>query len=48
MVINGSKFGVDWFGSFGSAEVQNLPFPIGTTTGPYHCSATMLARDFRK
>jgi len=44
-VINLSKFGVDWFGSFGSGEAQNSPFPIGTTTGPYHCSATALARD---
>jgi len=45
-VINHSKFGVDWFGSFGSGEVQNLPFPIGTTTGPYYCSTTALARDY--
>jgi len=44
-VINRSKFGVDWFNSFGSGEVQNLPFPIGTTSGPYRCSATALARD---
>jgi len=44
-VINRSKFGVDWFSSFGSGEVQNLMFAIGTTTGPYHCSATALARD---
>jgi len=44
-VINCSKFGVDWYSSFGSGEEQNLPFPIGTITGPYHCSATALARD---
>jgi len=44
-VINRSQFGVDWFGSFGSGEVQNLPFPIGTTSGPSHCSATALAPD---
>jgi len=25
--------------------VQNLPFHIGTITGPYHCSFTALARD---
>jgi len=30
-VINRSKFGVDWYSSFGSGEVQNLRFPIGTT-----------------
>jgi len=30
-VINHSKFGVDWFCSFGSGEVQNLMFAIGTT-----------------
>jgi len=45
--INRSKFGVDWFSSFGSGEVHNLAFAIGTTTGPYHCSATALARDCR-
>jgi len=44
-VINRSKFGVDWFSSFGSGEVQNLRFAIGTTSGPYHCSAAALARD---
>jgi len=44
-VINRSKFGVDWFSRFGSGEVQNLTFAIGTTTGPYHCSAAALARD---
>jgi len=44
-VINRSKFSVDWYGSFGSGEVHNLPFPIGTTTGSYHCSSTALARD---
>jgi len=45
-VINRSKFAVDWFSSFGSGEVQNSPCPIGTTTtGPYHCRATALARD---
>jgi len=44
-VINRSKFGVDWFSSFGSGEIQKLMFAIGTTTGPYHCSATALARD---
>jgi len=44
-LINRSQFGVDWFGSFGSGEVQNVPFPIGTTSGPYHCSVTALARD---
>jgi len=44
-VINGSKFGADWYSSFGSGEVQRLRFPIGTTSGPYHCSATALARD---
>jgi len=43
--INRSKFGVDWFGSFSSGEVQNLHFAIGTTSGLYHCSATALARD---
>jgi len=39
-VINRSKFGFDWYCSFGfgSGEVQTLPFPIGTITGPYHCS----------
>jgi len=46
-VINRSKFGVDWFSSFGSGEVQNLTFAIRTTTGPYYCSATALARDSR-
>jgi len=44
-VINRSQVGVDWFGSFGSGEVQNLPCPIGTITGPYHCSAAALASD---
>jgi len=44
-VINISKFGVDWFSNFGSGEVQNLTFDIGTTTGPNHCSAAALARD---
>jgi len=33
-VINRSKFGIDWYGSFGSGEMQNLPLPIRTTTGP--------------
>jgi len=47
-VINSSKFGVDWYGSFGSGEEQNLPFPIGTTSVPYHCSATALARDYKQ
>jgi len=42
---NRSKFGVDWFCSFGSGEVQNLMLAIGRTTGPYHCSAAALARD---
>jgi len=46
-VINRSKFGVDWFSSFGSGEEQNLMIPIGTTTGSYHCSATALARDIK-
>jgi len=45
-VINRLKLGVDLFGSFGSGEVHNSPFPIGKTTGPYHCSATALARDY--
>jgi len=45
VVINRSKFGVDWFSSFGSREVHNLRFAIGTTSGPYHCSAAALARD---
>jgi len=44
-VIKLSKFGVDWFSSFDSGEAQKLTFAIGTTTGPYHCSATALARD---
>jgi len=44
-VINYSKLCVDLFSSFGSGEVQNLTFAIGTTTCPYHCSATALARD---
>jgi len=43
--VNRSKFGVDWYGSFGYGEVQNLPLSTGTTSGPYHCSATALARD---
>jgi len=43
--INRSKFGVDWLSSFGSGEVQNVMFPIGTTSDPYHCGATALARD---
>jgi len=43
--INRSKFGVDWFGSFSSGEVQKLHFAMGTTSGPFHCSATALARD---
>jgi len=43
--MNRSQFGVDGYGSFGSGEMQNLPFPIGTIPGPYHCSATALARD---
>jgi len=42
-VINRTQFGVDWYSS--SAEVYNLPFPTGTITGTYHCSATALARD---
>jgi len=42
-LINRSKCGVDWFSS--SGEVQNLRFAIGTTSGPYHCSAAALARD---
>jgi len=41
-----SKFGVDWFSSF--EQLKNLMFPIGTTIGPYHCSATALARDANK
>jgi len=45
-VINLSKCGVDWCSSFGSGEVPNLPFPIGTTSGPYHCSANALAGDY--
>jgi len=45
VVINHLKFGVDWDNSFGSGEVQILPFPIGTITGPYHCSAAALASD---
>jgi len=44
-VIDRSKFGVDWFSSFGSGEVQNLRFAIGTASGPYHCSAAALTRD---
>jgi len=44
-IINRLQLGADWYGSFGSAEMQNLPFPIGTTSGPYHCSATALTRD---
>jgi len=44
-VINRSKFGVDWYGSFGSGEVQNVPFPTGKTSAPYHCSANVFARD---
>jgi len=44
-VINRSKFGVDWFSSFGSGDLQNLMFAIGTTSGPSHCSATALASD---
>jgi len=44
-VINRSKFGVDWFGSFGSGEVQNVHFPIGTPS--VDCSTTALARDDR-
>jgi len=39
-----SEFGVDWHSSFSSGEVQNLPFPIRTTSGLYHCRATALAR----
>jgi len=38
-VINRSKFGVDWYGSVGSEEMQNMPFPIGTTIGP--CTAAL-------
>jgi len=45
-VINRSKFGVDWLGSFSSGKVPNLHFAIGTTSGPYHCRATALARDW--
>ena len=30
-----SIFYTDWYSSFGSGEVQSLPSPIGTTTGPY-------------
>jgi len=44
-VINRSKFGVDWYSSLGSGEVQNVRFAIGTTSGPHHCSAAALARD---
>jgi len=44
-VINSLKFGVDWFSSFGSGEVQNLTFAIGTTTDHYHSSTAALARD---
>jgi len=46
-LINRSKFGVDWFSNFGSGKVHNLMFVIGTKSGPYHCSATALARDNR-
>jgi len=46
-VINPSQFGVDWYGSFGSGVVQNFPFPIGTRTGLYLCSAAALARELR-
>ena len=35
-VIIRSKFANDWYSSFGSAEVQSLPSPIGTKTRPYH------------
>jgi len=44
-VINRSQFCVDWFSTFGSGEVQNVMFAIGTTSGPYHCGAAALARD---
>jgi len=44
-VINLSKFGIDWYGSFVSGEVHNLPFPIGTITGPYRCRTAVLASD---
>jgi len=43
-VLNRSKCGVDWFGSFSSGEVQHLHFAKGTS-GPYHSSATAFARD---
>jgi len=45
-VINHSTFGVNCYRSFGSGEVQNLPFPIEAITVPYHCCATVLARDY--
>jgi len=45
-LINRLKFGVDWYSSFGSGEVQNVRFAIGTTSSPYHCSAAALARDY--
>jgi len=44
-VNNRSKCVVDWYSSFGSGEVQNLPFLIRTITGTYHGSANALARD---
>jgi len=31
-LINRSKFGIDWYGSFGSGKMQNLLVPIGTLT----------------
>jgi len=44
-IINSSKFGGYCYRSFCSGELQKLLFPIGTITGPCHCSATGLARD---
>jgi len=32
-VINVAKFDIDWYVSFGSGEVQNVPFPMRTKTG---------------
>jgi len=35
-VINHSTFGIDWYRSLGSEEVQSLTSPMRTTTGPQH------------
>ena len=44
-IIIRSKFGNDWYSSFGSGEVQSLPSPIELKPVLITCSPFGLARD---